>query len=157
MKNIFYYDTKLGKIAVAEQADEITDLFFLKTSFDSSKFKLNETSILKEAHRQLQEYLDGKLKTFSLPLKIEGSEFQKKVYNALLKINYGETRSYKEVGRMIGDENSSRAVGNANNKNPIAIFVPCHRVVGSNGDLVGYAGGLDLKNKLLNLEKTGLI
>ena len=90
---------------------------------------------------------------FDLPLDPIGTEFQKKVWQALKEIPFGETRSYGEIAKLIGNEKASRAVGMANNKNPIAIIIPCHRVIGANGKLVGYAGGLDLKEKLLKLEK----
>jgi len=112
-----------------------------------------ETELLKEASRQLAEYLDGFRKTFDLPLNPQGTEFQKKVWNALCDIPYGEIRSYKQIAEAVGNPKASRAVGMANNRNPIMIFIPCHRVIGSNGSLVGYGGGLDMKEKLLSLEK----
>jgi methylated-DNA-[protein]-cysteine S-methyltransferase len=99
------------------------------------------------------EYFEGKRLSFDLPLKMEGTEFQLKVWNELLQIPFGETRSYKEIAVAVGNPLGSRAIGNANNKNKISIIVPCHRVIGANGKLVGYEGGLDVKEKLLNLEK----
>ena len=96
--------------------------------------------------------MDGKRKSFDLPLKPEGTEFQKKVWNALLDIPYGETRSYKDIAVAIGNPKACRAVGMANNRNPISIIIPCHRVIGANGSLVGYGGGLPIKIELLNLE-----
>ena len=114
----------------------------------------NETVLLKEAIRELNEYFDGKRTSFDLQLELQGTEFQKKVWKALKEIPFGETRSYGEIAKIIGNEKACRAVGMANNKNPIAIIVPCHRVIGANGKLVGYAGGVDLKEKLLNLEKS---
>lgn len=90
---------------------------------------------------------------FDLPLDARGTEFQKKVWNELLRIPYGETKSYKDIAVAIGNEKACRAIGMANNKNPIPIIIPCHRVIGSNGKLVGYAGGLNVKEKLLNIEK----
>lgn len=104
-------------------------------------------------HDQIIEYLEGKRKSFSLSLDLQGTEFQKKVWNALLEIPYGETRTYKEVANSINAPKAYRAVGNALNKNPVLILVPCHRVIGSNGKLTGFRGGLDLKAKLLELEK----
>lgn len=101
---------------------------------------------------QLQEYFFGKRKTFDLPLAIEGTEFQIKVWKALSEIPYGTTCSYKDIAIKIGNCKASRAVGMANNKNPIPIIVPCHRVIGASGKLVGYAGGLNIKQKLLNVE-----
>lgn len=104
-------------------------------------------------HHEIIKYLEGDLKAFTLPFSFKGTEFQMKVWKELLNIPYGETRTYKEVAEKIGCPKGFRAVGNALNKNPIAIIVPCHRVVGSNGKLVGFAGGLDLKEKLLELER----
>ena len=101
---------------------------------------------------QLKEYFDRKRKNFKLPLEIIGTEFQKKVWNELLKINYGETITYKELAIRLGDLKSIRAAASANGANPLPIVIPCHRVIGSNGELVGYGGGLDVKEKLLQLE-----
>ena len=95
----------------------------------------------------------GRRREFQLPLAPKGTEFQQKVWKALLDIPYGETRSYGEIARAIGNPKASRAVGMANNRNPIAIIIPCHRVIGSTGKLVGYGGGLDKKEFLLNLER----
>lgn len=111
-----------------------------------------ETALIKEAAKQLKEYLDGKRKVFDIPLALEGTPFQKSVWKALQDIPYGETRSYGEIAESIGQPRACRAVGMANNKNPIAIFVPCHRVIGSDGKLVGYASGLDIKERLLAME-----
>jgi methylated-DNA-[protein]-cysteine S-methyltransferase len=101
---------------------------------------------------QLTEYFKRKRKTFELPLEIIGTEFQKKVWDELLKIPYGKTISYKELSLRIGDLKSIRAVGKANGSNPLPIVIPCHRVIGTNGKLVGYGGGLGVKEKLLRLE-----
>lgn len=114
---------------------------------------LRETPLLKRAGTQLLEYLAGERKEFDLPLAFEGTEFQQAVWKALLTIPYGQTRSYGQIAASIGNPRACRAVGMANNRNPIAIFVPCHRVIGANGKLVGYGSGLDIKEKLLNLEK----
>jgi methylated-DNA-[protein]-cysteine S-methyltransferase len=105
-----------------------------------------------EAIRQLQSYFDGKLRNFDLPLVLEGTEFQLNVWHSLRTIPYGETISYGELARRIGDPKGARAVGLANGCNPIPIIVPCHRVIGSNGDLTGFGGGLPIKRKLLALE-----
>ncbi len=112
------------------------------------------TTLSKEIKRQFDEYFSGKRKTFDLPLNVEGTEFQKTVWNELRKIPFGETRSYGAIAAAIGNPKASRAVGMANNKNRIAIIIPCHRVIGANGKLVGYAGGLEMKKKLLDLEKS---
>lgn len=116
-------------------------------------FALSETALIKEAAKQLNEYLEGNRKVFDIPLELEGTPFQKLVWKALQDIPYSETRSYREIAESIGRPKACRAVGMANNKNPVAIFVPCHRVIGSDGKLVGYAGGMDIKEKLLDLEK----
>jgi methylated-DNA-[protein]-cysteine S-methyltransferase len=115
---------------------------------------LCEASILlKETIRQLSAYFSGKLEQFDLPLAPEGTPFQLEVWRRLCEIPYGETISYGELARRIGNPNASRAVGLANGSNPIAIIIPCHRVIGSNGKLTGYGGGLPIKEKLLALER----
>lgn len=105
-----------------------------------------------EVCSQLDLYFDGKLKQFDLPLKPVGTDFQKKVWRMLMTIPYGETRTYKEIAELAGNPQAFRAVGMANNNNPIAIIVPCHRVVGADGSLTGYAGGTDIKQWLLDHE-----
>ncbi len=110
------------------------------------------TDIIELAEEQLKSYLEGKLTSFTVPLDIKGSEFQLKVWKALLDIKYGETVSYMDITQKIGRPGAVRSVGNANGQNGIAIIVPCHRVVGSDGALIGYGGGLPIKKKLLKLE-----
>ena len=109
--------------------------------------------ILLETQKQLREYFAGTRQQFDLPLDFEGTVFQKKVWQALLSIPFGETRSYRDIAEQVGNIKAVRAVGAANGKNPISIIAPCHRVVGMNGKLVGFAGGLDNKKILLGLEK----
>lgn len=109
-------------------------------------------SVLLETQKQLNEYFAGQRQVFDLPLDFEGTEFQQKVWQALLTIPFGETRSYKQIAEQIGNVKAVRAVGAANGKNPISIIAPCHRVVGANGKLVGFAGGLENKDVLLKLE-----
>lgn len=111
---------------------------------------------LREVIRQLRAYFAGELENFDLDLAPEGTPFQQKVWNELLKIPYGETISYGELAKRIGNPNASRAVGLANGSNPIPIIIPCHRVIGSNGKLTGYGGGLPIKERLLALEKRQL-
>lgn len=149
MKSIFVYRTKIGLIAIEDNGTEITSVDIVP---EDHSFEMNETSLLKNAAMQLNEYLDGKRNSFDLPLNPKGTEFQKKVWAALCDIPYGETRSYKQIAEAVDNPKGCRAVGMANNKNPIMIFIPCHRVVGSDGSLTGYAGGLDMKEKLLSLE-----
>lgn len=110
--------------------------------------------ILLETQKQLSEYFAGKRQQFDLPLDFEGTEFQQKVWQALLTIPFGETRSYRNIAEQVGNVKAVRAVGAANGKNPISIIAPCHRVVGANGKLVGFAGGLDNKEILLKLESS---
>lgn len=150
MKNIFVYRTKIGLVAIEDNGTEITDVNVVS---EDQINEMNETELLKKAAMQLNEYLEGKRNSFDLPLNPKGTEFQKKVWAALCDIPYGETRSYKQIAECVGNPKACRAVGMANNKNPIMIFIPCHRVVGSDGSLTGYAGGLDMKEKLLSLEK----
>jgi len=109
--------------------------------------------ILLKTQKQLNEYFSGQRQIFDLPLDFEGTEFQQKVWQALLSIPFGETRSYKDIAEQIGNVKAVRAVGAANGKNPISIIAPCHRVVGANGKLVGFAGGLENKDILLKIEQ----
>lgn len=109
--------------------------------------------ILLGTQKQLNEYFAGQRQKFDVPLDFEGTEFQQKVWQALLTIPFGETRSYKDIAEQVGNVKAVRAVGAANGKNPISIIAPCHRVVGANGKLVGFAGGLENKDILLKIEK----
>ncbi len=102
---------------------------------------------------QILEYLDGSRQSFDIAYKAEGTEFQKQVWKALAEIPYGETRTYKQIAEAVGNPKVSRAVGMANNKNPLLLLIPCHRVIGADGSLTGYAGGLEMKKMLLELEK----
>lgn len=156
MRNIFFYDTKIGKVAIIDNGKEITHME-LAEEIEYKDVNICETELIKNAAKQLEEYLNGSRKIFDLPLNPQGTEFQRKVWNALCDIPFGETRSYKQVAVTIGNPKASRAIGMANNKNPIMIIIPCHRVIGSNGKLVGYAGGLDIKDKLLSIEKGKIV
>ena len=152
MKSLYFYNTDIGKIGIADNGKAITNVYFN----ESPKLKdteIKETDLIKEAAQQLKEYLAGKRKSFNIPLMPEGTEFQKSVWEALQQIPYGKTCSYGEIAEKIGNPKACRAVGMANNKNPIGIFIPCHRVIGANGKLVGYAGGLEMKEHLLAIEK----
>ena len=150
MDNLYFYDTNLGIIGIKDNNKAITEIFFSKDKIGDN---IKETDLIKECFRQLKEYFGGTRKEFNVPIEVKGTEFQNKVWKALLNIPYAKTCSYKDIAKNIGNENASRAVGNANNKNPLPIFIPCHRVIGSNGKLIGYAGGLDIKIKLLELER----
>jgi methylated-DNA-[protein]-cysteine S-methyltransferase len=153
MKNAFFYETSIGKVFIAEDENGITDLDLSEEVSDTSEFVIRETEGIKVAAKQLTEYLEGKRREFNLTLNPKGTQFQKLVWEALRKIPYGETRSYKEVAEAVGNPKASRAVGMANHNNPIMCIIPCHRVIGANGSLVGYAGGIKIKEQLLNLEK----
>lgn len=150
MKKGYIYDTPIGNIYIVESDKGICQLSF---SSSHPKIKIEETPLLQKTYRQLQEYFTGKRTTFSVPLDMQGTAFQIRTWQMLLNITYGETWSYKQLAYATGNEKASRAVGNANNKNPIAIIIPCHRVIGSSGKLVGYAGGLASKKYLLDLER----
>lgn len=113
----------------------------------------HEHPVLLETERQLREYFAGKRKTFSVALDMRGTRFQKDVWEALLAIPFGETRSYGQLAKQLGNPRATRAVGAANGRNPVSIIVPCHRVIGSSGKLTGFAGGLDAKAHLLSLEQ----
>lgn len=113
--------------------------------------------LLDAAEAQLREYFAGARRTFDLPLAPHGTAFQQRVWAALRAIPYGETRTYGELAAAIGSPNASRAVGMANHRNPIPIIIPCHRVIGANGTLTGYAGGLEIKQKLLALEGINIL
>jgi AraC family transcriptional regulator of adaptative response/methylated-DNA-[protein]-cysteine methyltransferase len=145
------YGTSFGEIAIAADGAFITRITFVA---DSSPLQASAPSALTDAAaKQLEEYFAGQRKSFALPLKPAGTAFQQRVWDNLLTIPYGKTRSYKEVAAALGNPKASRAVGMANNKNPLPIVIPCHRVVGANGALVGYAFGLPMKQRLLQLEQ----
>lgn len=150
---IYFYETGIGKIGIAETDGKVTNLYFENDKLPQDMQRY-ETPVLKEAARQLESYLHGNLKEFSLPLEPKGTDFMKQVWTGLRGIPYGKTVSYKDIGVKIGKPKAARAVGLANNRNPIPIFIPCHRVIGSNGTLTGYRGGLELKKKLLEMETT---
>ena len=152
MKYIWSCETPAGALEIAETDGKISYVSF-KGAKDLTEFEQKETPLIKKAATQLSEYFAGKRKKFDLPLLLQGTPFQVAVWEALNKIPYGETRSYKDIAKEIGNIKAVRAVGMANNRNKIAIVIPCHRVIGSNGSLVGYAGGLDIKELLLGLEK----
>lgn len=156
MKSLWFYDFEIGRLGIAEDGQGITDIFIADgegtDSLNNAPFQLLETPLIREAGRQLGAYLSGRIRQFDLPLSLQGTAFQKKVWQALLTIPFGQTRSYKQIAEQVGSPKGYRAIGMANNRNRIMIVVPCHRVIGHDGKLVGYAGGLDVKAKLLQLE-----
>ena len=137
-----------GLVAVLWQNDSLERVPLTELTEDPKQ------KVLVETERQLNEYFAGKRREFSLPLDMRGTRFQKNVWDALLAIPFGETRSYGELAKKLGNPTASRAVGAANGRNPISIVVPCHRVIGASGKLTGFAGGLDVKARLLELEST---
>lgn len=144
------YNTIIGKVTIEATAHAVTALY---TGNPKKDITQGENAVMQQAIRELTSYLNGDLRTFTTPLAPQGTEFQQRVWQALQTIPYGETKNYKQVAELIGNANASRAVGNANNKNPILIMIPCHRVIGATGKLVGYGAGLPLKEHLLNHEK----
>ena len=146
----YSYETILGSVTFVEEDGTLLAISTHRT-FEGIE---QETPLIKDAYRQLSEYLKGERKGFDLPLLIKGTTFQQQVWNALLEIPYGETRSYKQIAVAIGNPKAVRAVGMANNRNPLLIVVPCHRVIGANGKLVGYGAGIEKKEFLLRLEKS---
>ncbi len=146
------FDTPLGWMGLAEEDGAIIRLYL--PNAPTPRIMPHETPLLAEGRRQLMEYLAGARSAFDLPLRLQGTDFQRQVWEALRSIPYGETRSYGQLAVALGRPRACRAVGMANHNNPIPILVPCHRVVGANGSLTGYAGGLDLKQRLLELERS---
>ena len=146
----YSYETKLGSVTIVEEDGTLLAI----TTHHTYEGIKQETPLINEAYRQLSEYLLGERKRFDLPLNPQGTVFQQQVWKALCDIPYGETRSYKQIAEAIGNPKAVRAVGMANNRNPLLIVVPCHRVIGANGKLVGYAAGIEKKEFLLKLEKS---
>lgn len=150
MKNAFSFETEIGTLSLCQENNVITKLYFNNNA--PLDFTNHKTALLEEAAYQIQAYLAGTLKVFSFPYQAKGTAFQKKVWSSLLTIPYGETRSYKDIATLINRPTAYRAVGSANNKNQLPLIIPCHRVIGSDQTLVGYAGGLKIKEFLLILE-----
>lgn len=151
MINYYFYETIIGYLTISADEQGITDVSFGKRN--PVHAVCQETPVIKQAVSELQEYFEGRRREFTVPLHPQGTDFQLRVWQVLRAIPYGKTWSYKQVATAAGNPNASRAVGMANNRNPIAIIIPCHRVIGANGRLVGYAGGLDVKEKLLEIEQ----
>lgn len=143
-----------GRLAVGVEDGAVTDIHFERSRDWPQNYVEGETPLHREAFRQLEEYFAGSRRLFDLPLAPAGTDFQLRCWNALRAIPYGETRSYGDVARAVGSPRAFRAVGMANNRNPIVIVIPCHRVIGSDGKLVGFGGGLDVKASLLELERS---
>lgn len=149
MDNYAVYPFPFGQLKIGHRGDAVTFL----TRTDEPVCDRGRTALTDMVFRQVTEYLNGRRQEFDFPYILQGTEFQKKVWLALCAIPYGETRTYGEIAAAIGNPRACRAVGMANHRNPILIAVPCHRVIGADGKLVGYGSGLDMKESLLQLEK----
>ena len=147
--NHFVYPMPLGRLTIAAHEKGIVSIHFGDVELDMPR---KPSTLTNKAATQIQEYFAGKRREFDLPLDPKGTDFQLTVWKALQTVPYGETRTYAQIAEAIGKPHAYRAVGMANNKNPIPILIPCHRVIGANGTLTGYAGGLEIKRKLLALE-----
>ena len=148
--DLLFYDSPVGRLALMGEGDELIAL-----SLPNQPVPLimeRETPVLRETKKQLQAYFSGDLREFDVPIRLEGTPFRLKVWQALQQIPYGQVISYGELARRIGQPAACRAVGGANHHNPISIIVPCHRVIAADGTIGGYGGGIELKRKLLKLE-----
>lgn len=150
MKNMFcdYYESPIGLLEIVTNNLKVLEINFVNKKEEN----INQNNVTKQCIKELDEYFNGIRKKFDVKLELRGTDFQKNVWNELEKIEYGEVKTYKDIAININNEKAVRAVGNANNKNKIPIIIPCHRVIGASGKLVGYAGGLDKKQWLLNHE-----
>ena len=151
--DFYLFDTPLGAMALAGEEGAVTGLYL--PGRPMPRLTSQPTLLLERGREELLEYLAGERRGFDLPLAPAGTPFQQKVWRALEDIPYGQTRSYRDIALAAGCPKGFRAVGMANHRNPIPIFIPCHRVVGADGSLTGYAGGLELKKRLLELEGAG--
>ncbi len=149
--NLFYRNvfTLIGNLLLVSDGDSLIEIRF----DNEGNITNSDIPILVETEKQLKQYFAGERRTFDIPLKPIGTNFQLSVWNELKKIPYGETISYQQLAERVGDKKKSRAVGNANGKNPIPIIIPCHRVIRKSGDLGGFGGGIKIKRKLLELEQ----
>ncbi len=161
--NIKYYKTKIGELILGSFDNKLCLLDFryrrMRNTVDKriktglkAEFIEKDDNVLKETRKQIDEYLLGERKEFDIPLLMVGTDFQKQVWQALMNVKYGKTASYLDLAKSINNEKSVRAVANANGANSIGLIIPCHRIIGSDGSLVGYGGGLSVKKRLLTLE-----
>lgn len=158
MESMYKYDSPAGPLSIVDNGRAICGIYFSKNPEPdlepkhSRPLRHEQTELQRRASEQLNEYFAGQRTRFDLPLEPQGTEFQLKVWRELAKIPYGETRTYKQMAEAAGSPQGFRAAGLANNRNPISIVLPCHRVIGSNGSLTGFGGGLDVKARLLKME-----
>lgn len=161
---IEYFKTPFGELILGSFEDKLCLVDWryrkMRTSIDNrlqkalkAKYIEMSSPIIEETKAQLKQYFEGKRESFDIPLYLVGTDFQKSVWNALIQIPYGKTQSYLDLSKSLNNEKAIRAVARANGANAISIIIPCHRIIGSDGSLVGYAGGLNAKKKLLSLEK----
>ena len=166
--NIQYHKTKIGELILGSYKSKLCLLDFryrkMRKTVDerikkglSAEFIEKNDEVLKETRKQIDEYLIGKRKEFNIPILMVGTNFQKTVWQSLMQVTYGETASYLDLAKKIEKEKAVRAVASANGVNSISLIIPCHRIIGSDGELVGYGGGLLVKKRLLKLEKENLI
>ena len=147
-----YYNSPIGTVEIVSDENSIIELSFAPKAMENNLQAIPQ--VLQSALQQIEEYFQGKRSVFDLKLKAEGTEFQCKVWQRLIEVPYGATACYGDIAAAVGNRKSSRAVGGANNKNKIAIIIPCHRIVGADGSLTGYEGGLWRKEWLLKHEKS---
>lgn len=151
--NICLYNSPIGVLKISEHNGEITNLCLHQKEGESISGGNTQSELLEEACRQLDEYFRGQRKSFNLPIACTGTPFQEKVWKELRNIPYGETRSYEDIAIEVGSPKAVRAVGQANHRNPILLIIPCHRVIHKNGDISGFACGIETKKYLLDLER----
>lgn len=158
MQAKYDYNGLIGKYCLVERDERLVRLWLgNRISLVPEEIEIKETPLIREAKSQLDAYFAKRLQIFDLPLAPEGSVFQMKVWELLMSIPYGNTITYGELAKRAGDKNACRAVGMANSRNPLPVFIPCHRVVGAGGKLTGYTGGLEVKMKLLQVEGIELL
>lgn len=166
--NTRYYKTKIGELILGSFDGSLCLLDFryrkMRTAVDNriknglkAEFVEQDDEILEKTRKQLDEYINGDRKKFDIPLLMVGTDFQKSVWNALMNVPYGSTSTYLQLAKNINNEQAVRAVANANGANSIGLIIPCHRIIGSDGELVGYGGGLPVKKRLLKLEQNNVI
>ena len=151
LPNGYRYQTPYGSMVLIEEEDSLSYLNFTETY--PYPVKEEETMFLRQVYRQISEYFEGKRREFTFAIQIKGTPFEQKVYRALQQIPYGKTKTYQEIATIIGSPKACRAVGRANHQNAILLAIPCHRVIGKNGQLTGFVAGISLKKKLLSLER----
>ncbi len=153
MKKSYTFLSDIGFLTLTESDGLLVRLDFGRKEYDG--VETEKSCVISAGINEINAYLCGRLKNFTVPYKLIGTDFQVRTLKAVESVPYGETRTYGDIAKMIGAPKACRAVGSANNRNPLPIFIPCHRVIGSDGSLVGYAGGLAIKEKLLKIENTG--